>query len=95
MSFYKPEQIVDVTIKNGIKKTSYPALTTLILGFQAGAFIALGFLLYIRVTAPLTGDVAGISSFLGASLFPIGLILTLGSSPFSVGKEENIPRVRG
>lgn len=77
MSFYKPEQIVDVTIKNGIKKTSYPALTTLILGFQAGAFIALGFLLYIRVTAPLTGDVAGISSFLGASLFPIGLILTL------------------
>lgn len=77
MSFYKPEQIVDITIKTGIKKTSYPALTTLILGFQAGAFIALGFLLYIRATAPLTGDLAGISSFLGASLFPVGLILTL------------------
>ncbi|MFB6468327.1 formate/nitrite transporter family protein [Cytobacillus sp. Hz8] len=76
-SFYKPEQIVDVTIKNGIKKTSYPALTTMILGFEAGAFIALGYLLYIRITAPLTGVAAGFTNLLGGAVFPIGLILTL------------------
>lgn len=77
MSLYKPEQIADITIENGTKKTKYPLLKTVILGFQAGAFISLGYLLFIRVTAPLTGDLAGFSTILGASVFPIGLILTL------------------
>ncbi|AGK52156.1 formate/nitrite transporter family protein [Bacillus sp. 1NLA3E] len=77
MSFYKPEQIASITVENGTKKTKYPLLKTVILGFQAGAFISLGYLLFIRVTATLTGDFAGIGSILGASLFPIGLILTL------------------
>lgn len=52
-------------------------LQTLILGFQAGAFIALGYLLYIRVTAPLPESLEGLSSLIGASVFPIGLVLTL------------------
>jgi formate/nitrite transporter len=77
MSLHKPDQILDISIKNGIKKTSYPLLTTLLLGFQAGAFISLGFLLYIRVTAPLSEGLSGLSAILGASVFPIGLILTL------------------
>jgi formate/nitrite transporter len=77
MDLHTPDKILEISIKNGIKKTSYPLLTTLILGFQAGAFIALGFLLYIRITAPLSGDLSGFSSLLGASVFPIGLILTL------------------
>ncbi|MBP3039628.1 formate/nitrite transporter family protein, partial [Bacillaceae bacterium Marseille-Q3522] len=74
---YKPEQILDITIKNGVKKVKYPMMQSAILGFQAGAFIALGYLLYIRITAPLTGDIAGLGTILGASVFPIGLVLTL------------------
>jgi formate/nitrite transporter len=77
MSLYKPDQILEISIKIGVKKTSYPLLTTLLLGFQAGAFISLGFLLYIRVTAPLSEGLSGLSAILGASVFPIGLILTL------------------
>ncbi|PLR77944.1 formate/nitrite transporter [Bacillus sp. V3-13] len=77
MSFYRPEQIVKISIESGIKKTKYPLQQTLILGFQAGAFVALGYLLYIRVTAPLSAELAGLSSLIGASVFPIGLILTL------------------
>ncbi|MDF2856971.1 MAG: formate/nitrite transporter [Neobacillus sp.] len=77
MSLHTPDKILEISIKNGIKKTSYPLLTTLILGFQAGAFIALGFLLYIRITAPLSEGLSGLSSLLGAAVFPIGLILTL------------------
>lgn len=77
MAFFKPEQIANITVENGKKKTQYPLLKSVILGFQAGAFISLGYLLFIRVTATLTGDLAGISSILGAALFPIGLILTL------------------
>lgn len=77
MTYFKPEQIMDITIGNGQKKTSYSLMQTLILGFQAGAFISLGFLLYIRVTAPLAGPLEGLSSLIGAAVFPIGLILTL------------------
>lgn len=77
MSYYKPEEIAEETVKYGLKKVNYPLKKSLILGFQAGAFIALGYLLYIRVTAPLEGALAGFSTILGASVFPIGLILTL------------------
>lgn len=77
MSLQKPDQILEISIKNGMKKTNYPLLTTILLGFQAGAFISLGFLLYIRVTAPLAESLSGLSAILGASVFPIGLILTL------------------
>lgn len=77
MGYSKPEQIMEITVENGVKKSKYPTLQTLILGFEAGAFIALGYLLFIRVTATLTGNLEGISSLIGASVFPIGLILTL------------------
>ncbi|WP_231689626.1 formate/nitrite transporter family protein [Bacillus sp. FJAT-27245] len=68
---------MDIAVQNGVKKTGYFFKTSMILGFQAGAFIAFGYLLSIRITAPLTGDIAGIGTFLGAAVFPIGLVLTL------------------
>lgn len=77
MSYYTPDQIAEITAETGQKKTAYPLKKMLILGFQAGAFIALGYLLSIRVTATLTGDIAGLGTIIGASVFPIGLILTL------------------
>ncbi|MFL6561289.1 MAG: formate/nitrite transporter family protein [Bacillus sp. (in: firmicutes)] len=77
MGYNKPEKIMEITVENGVKKSKYPPLQTLILGFEAGAFIALGYLLFIRVTATLTGNLEGLSSLIGASVFPIGLILTL------------------
>ncbi|HJV32238.1 MAG TPA: formate/nitrite transporter family protein [Bacillales bacterium] len=77
MAYNKPDKIVEITIENGVKKSKFPLSQSLILGFQAGAFIALGFLLYVRATAPLTGEAAGFSNLIGGSVFPIGLILTL------------------
>lgn len=77
MGYSKPEKIMEITVENGVKKSNYPPLQTLILGFEAGAFIALGYLLFIRVTATLTGNLEGLSSLIGASVFPIGLVLTL------------------
>jgi len=76
-SYNKPEEIMEITVGNGVKKARMPIGSALILGFQAGSYIAIGYLLSIRITAPLTGDIAGLSSILGASVFPIGLILTL------------------
>lgn len=77
MAFSKPDKILEISMENGWKKTKYSPVQTLILGFEAGAFIALGYLLYIRVTATLTGNLAGLNSLIGAAVFPVGLILTL------------------
>ncbi|CRK84975.1 formate/nitrite transporter family protein [Neobacillus massiliamazoniensis] len=77
MAYSKPDKIMEITVENGTKKTKYTPMQTMILGFEAGAFIALGYLLFIRVTAPLPANLQGLSSLIGASVFPIGLILTL------------------
>ncbi|MFC7678649.1 formate/nitrite transporter family protein [Paenibacillus sp. GCM10028914] len=77
MAFYKPQQIAEITVENGVKKAHNPLMTVLILGFLAGAFIALGFLLDIRVIAGAPQEWGGIAGFIGAAVFPVGLILVL------------------
>lgn len=53
MSFAKPNQIALRTVQAGLKKASLPLSAQIPLGFVAGAFISLGFLLAIRVSAGL------------------------------------------
>lgn len=77
MAYYKPLQIAEVTVENGIKKAHNPLLTVLILGFLGGAFIALGFLLDIRVISSAPAEWGSFANFIGAAVFPIGLILVL------------------
>lgn len=77
MAFNKPEKIMETTVENGYKKANYSYRQSAILGFEAGAFIALGYLLAIRVTASLSSELEGLASLISASVFPIGLILTL------------------
>ncbi|WP_106767326.1 formate/nitrite transporter family protein [Paenibacillus faecalis] len=77
MAYYKPQQIAEITVENGVKKATNPLLTVLILGFLAGAFIALGYLLDIRVIAGAPQEWSGVVNFIGAALFPVGLILVL------------------
>lgn len=77
MSYLKPDAIARATVETGVKKAKMPVRQAVPLGFLAGAFIALGFLLYIRVAAVFPGEWSGVGSFIGASLFPLGLILTL------------------
>src|SRR5699024_1676939 len=55
-----------------------PLTSTLILGFLAGTYISFGFLLYIRITADFPSHIWGtLAEFIGAALFPLGLILIL------------------
>jgi formate transporter len=75
MGYLKPQEIVKVSIENGSKKAGLSLKTMLILGFLGGAFISLGYLLDIRVTANLPKDWGTFGSFLGAAVFPVGLIL--------------------
>ncbi|UYO06916.1 formate/nitrite transporter family protein [Paenibacillus sp. PSB04] len=76
-SFYSPQQIRDIAIETGEKKARLPLPAVLILGFLAGAFIALGFLLDIRVIGTAPKEWGSVAGFLGAAVFPVGLILTV------------------
>lgn len=78
MAFNSPEKIVKITKEIGVKKVNLPLSSAVILGFLAGAYISFGFLLYIRITANLPGEIWGsIPDMIGSALFPLGLILVL------------------
>ncbi|MBE9915367.1 formate/nitrite transporter family protein [Paenibacillus donghaensis] len=76
-SFYTPQQIRDIAVETGEKKAKSSLSTVLVLGFLAGAFIALGFLLDIRVIGTAPKEWGSAAGFLGAAVFPVGLILTI------------------
>ncbi|GHB32436.1 formate/nitrite transporter family protein [Salinicola rhizosphaerae] len=77
MSFNSPQETALQAVSAGFKKTQIPLIPLLVLGFLAGAFIAIGFLLDIRVTGTMPAEWGGLRTFIGASVFPIGLVLTL------------------
>ncbi|WP_411348192.1 formate/nitrite transporter family protein [Paenibacillus sp. WLX2291] len=77
MAYYKPQQIAMNTIDTGVTKARSSWTQMLVLGFLAGAFIALGFLLDIRVIASMPEEWGSFANFVGASLFPVGLVLVL------------------
>lgn len=77
MSFYTPQEIMNITAENGLKKSRLPFWTVLILGFLGGAFISLGFLADIRVIGTAPKELGSIAGFFGAAVFPVGLMLTI------------------
>ncbi len=74
---YKPEEILNIAIDTGHKKTQKPLLAKILLGFVGGAMISLGYLAYIRVIASVAHQWGSFASFIGACVFPIGLIIIL------------------
>ncbi|CAH1202224.1 putative formate transporter 1 [Paenibacillus allorhizoplanae] len=77
MGFMKPEQIWERTVEAGVKKAQLRFRKQLLLGFLGGAYIALGFLLYIRVSGVFPAPWSDVGSIFGAAVFPLGLILTI------------------
>jgi formate transporter len=92
MAFNKPDKIAEIAIEAGVQKTKLPFPTVLTLGFLAGAFIALGYLLNIRVTANLPAEWGSLATFLGAAVFPIGIILViLAGGELITGNMMSVP----
>lgn len=77
MAFNTPQRVAKLCIETGQRKVNLPLSTVLTLGFLAGAFIALGFLLDIRVSGNVPKEWGSFSGFLGAAVFPLGLILII------------------
>ncbi|MBO0432698.1 formate/nitrite transporter family protein [Enterococcus sp. DIV0660C] len=74
---YSPSEILAISIENGQKKIEKTWVAKCILGFIGGAMISLGYLAYIRVSASIPADLASVQALVGASVFPIGLIVIL------------------
>lgn len=78
MAFNSPETTAEIVRDVGIKKATSPISKTLLLGFLAGAYIAFGYLLAIRVTGTLPEEIWGsLSAFISGAVFPVGLVLVL------------------
>lgn len=77
MDYYSPQEIASISIKKGKEKAQLPALSMALLGFLGGAFIAIGYLAYIRVTGTMPHEWGSLITLIGASVFPIGLICIL------------------
>lgn len=75
MGYHSPRKIAQIAIESGKTKAGLPLLSMLVLGFLGGAFIALGYLLAVRVSADMPHEWGSFASFLGAAVFPLGLIL--------------------
>lgn len=74
---YPPEEIMDISIEMGVKKIKKTLQAKLILGFIGGAMISLGYLAYIRVISSVAEEWGSFASFIGACVFPVGLIVIL------------------
>lgn len=74
---YTPAEIVEISSEYGQKKVEKPLVSKFILGFIGGAMIALGYLAYVRVAASIPDSLGSIQALVGASVFPIGLIVIL------------------
>lgn len=74
---YSPDEIAQLVVKTSQKKIHKSLLEKLILGFIGGAMISLGYLAYIRVISSVAHELGSLASFIGACVFPIGLIVIL------------------
>ncbi|MGM9885630.1 MULTISPECIES: formate/nitrite transporter family protein [unclassified Lactococcus] len=72
-----PAEILSATIHHGTEKVKRPMLEKAVLGFIGGAMISMGYLLYIRVVSSVVDELGSLASFIGAAVFPIGLIVIL------------------
>jgi len=78
VAFNSPEETAKIAVETGEKKANLPWLDLIVLGFLAGAFVAFGFLLDIRVSGNLSDEIWGsVGAFIGAAVFPIGLVFVL------------------
>lgn len=68
------QQVLQILTGKAKEKAAYSVLKTFLLGIMAGAFIGLGYMAFIRITAVIPSEWGTLSTFLGGAVFPIGLV---------------------
>ena len=85
-NMYNNYETAENVVKMGIKKAKNKSFEVFLFGILGGFFIALGYMGYMVVTQTLRTRVdTGLASFLGASVFPVGIMLCIvvGGSLFT------------
>jgi formate/nitrite transporter len=75
--YLKPQDIPVAVIESGVRKAGLPVWKALVLGFMAGLYISLGAHGDIIVMQTLGNIDEGLKRFLGAAVFPVGLMLVV------------------
>ncbi len=85
MNYKTPTELVDYLLKVSYDKGNKAFYKLVILGFLGGMFIALGAVGNIIVSSSLIKSNVGGAKYLGASVFPVGLIMivVLGAELFT------------
>ena len=80
MNYKTPQEIAKSAVAAAISKTGLPLLPMALLGFLAGAYIAMGGYFMIVVTQDAAAFAGvGISKFLGGVAFSLGLFLVVAA----------------
>jgi formate/nitrite transporter FocA (FNT family) len=83
--------MLNIALEAGVSKTKLSLSSILMLGFLGGAFIALGFLLDVRVIGNLPAEWGSLSNLLGGAVFPVGLMLVvLGGAELITGNMMSV-----
>lgn len=69
------DEMQNLLLNAAQKKSSYTVKSKIVLGILGGLAISLGFLAAIRAMAPLAALHSPLTSIVGATLFPVGLIM--------------------
>lgn len=85
MNYKTPTELVDYLLHVAVEKGNKKLYKLVILGIMAGIFIALGSVGNIIVSSSLIKVDPGVAKFLGAAVFPVGLMMVviLGSELFT------------
>ncbi|WP_148866371.1 formate/nitrite transporter family protein [Thermosediminibacter litoriperuensis] len=75
--FLSPQETIDLTISNGVKKAGLSFEQMLFLGIFAGVYIGFGGFASITIMQTIKNIDAGLMKFVGAMVFPVGLMLVI------------------
>lgn len=76
-SILTPKEIAELAIDVGVKRSKLSLTQLILLGIFAGSFIAFGGVGYLIVTQTMVSVDPGVAKFLGAAVFPVGLMLVV------------------
>ena len=76
-NYLTPKEIANKWVEIGKQKANYPFITVLLLSIMGGFFIALGGHGYLVVSQTLGNIDVGLAKFMGAAVFPVGLMLVV------------------
>ena len=87
-----PRDTLLATADKGVAKASASFSSLAALGFLGGAFISVGYLAYLRIVAAMSPEFAGLGKFIGAAVFPVGLVcILIGGGELITGNMMVVP----